>query len=885
MNWLHKFRLRFRALFQKEKLDAQMHDEMRSHIEMQTQENIEAGMKPEEARCAALRQFGWIESIKDTCREQRGVSWIENLGQDIRYGARMLRKNPGFTAVAVLTLTLGIGANTAIFSVINGVLLKPLPYDQPGQLVNLWEAAPWGQSTVSPGAFTDWRDGNTSLEALSVVRGADMNLSGEGEPERLSGLSVCASYLQILRLQPVFGRGFQPDEDKLGHDNKVVVIAHGLWQRRFGRDPNIIGRTIRLNSEPHTVIGVLPPKAALAGQDGDDDRQFLIPFVFGTDEQHTTRGNHLFNVIARLKSTVTREQTQAELTAIKQRLQPLYPKDKENWSVKVAPLQEHITGKVKPTLLVLMGAVGFVLLIACANVANLLLAKAASRQTEMAIRAALGASRWRVIRQVLTESSLLALVGGLLGVGLAWWGVQMLSQWSGATLPRVGEIALDARVLVFSLLASVGTGVLFGMVPALRVSAPKLNLTLKEGGRGSTGSHNRMRAGLIVAEVALALMLLVGAGLLVRSFFLLLAVEPGFNPHATLAMDMSFPKAKYPDYSDARSRFLHQAFEKLEALPGVESVGMVSSVPMSGGYSGTDLKRIDQTDQDYYAPFNSVAGKYLKALGIPLLRGRFFSERDDFTNALYVANAPLPVIFNEALAKKMFPNEDALGRRVRFWEYEGRALEWEIVGIVGNVRQQRLDDAKLDCLYIPQAFFSASGSLVVRTKGPPLALAGLIRKEILTLDSEVPVSNIRTMEQVISRSLSARRFTLTLLGIFAGAALGLAVIGLYGVMAYAVTQRSHEIGIRMALGAQRTDVLRLILRHGLGLTLLGVVLGLVGALALTRVLRNHLYEVGTTDPATFTAVALLLVMVALLACLIPARRATKVHPMVALRYE
>jgi putative ABC transport system permease protein len=810
----------------------------------------------------------------------------DEMFQDLRYGMRMLLKNPGFTAVAVLTLALGIGANTAIFSVVNGVLLKPLPYEQPEQLVNLWEAAPWGPSTVSPGAFTDWRDGSSSLEALSLVRGASMNLAGEGEPERLNGLTVCASYLRILRLQPMLGRGFLPGEDKPGGDNKVVVIAYGLWQRRFGANPGVIGRAILLNSELYTVIGVLPPKAILAGQDRDDDQQFLIPFVFGEGEGYTTRSNHLFNVIARLKPAVTREQAQAELTELKQRLQPLYPKDKEDWAVKVAPLHESITGGVKPTLLTLMGAVGFVLLIACANVANLLLAKAASRQKEMAIRAAIGAGRWRVIRQMLTESSLLGLLGGALGVGLAYWGVQALSVWSGGDLPRADEVAIDGRALAFSLLISVGAGLLFGLVPALQVSASNLNETLKEGGRDSaTRLGNRMRGGLIVAEVALALMLLAGAGLLVRSFYRLLNVDPGFNPRNTLAMDLSLPKARYPLNSDARSRFLHRIFEKVEGLPGVEAAGMASSAPLSGSYNGSELKRIDQPQGGYHSSFNSVSGNYFSALGIPLLRGRVFSDRDDFTNDLRFTNDQLVVIINEALAKKMYPNEDPLGKRVRFWNYQGRNLDWEIVGIVGNVRQTRLDDAGLERFYIPQAFFWQDGSLVVRTKGEPLSLAESIRKEILALDSEVPLSNVRTMEQVISGSLSTRRFTLTLLGIFAGAALALAIIGLYGVMAYAVTRRTHEIGIRMALGARRADVLWLVLRHGMWLTMLGLAVGLAGALALTRVLRNHLYETGATDATTFASVSLLLVFVALLACLIPARRATKVDPMAALRHD
>jgi predicted permease len=855
----------------------------------------EAELRHREELLAQWDRLDWPSKL-DLLRRSTSAFWDalwlqpkrleDEMFQDLRYGVRMLLKNPGFTAVAALTLALGIGANTAIFSVVNGVLLKPLPYDQPDQLVNLWEAAPWGLSDVSPGAFIDWRDGAESLEALSVVHGASMNLAGDGQPERLIGLTVSASYLRVLRIQPMLGRGFLPGEDKPDGDNKVVVISHGLWQRRFGADPGVIGRAIRLNSEQHTVIGVLPPKAALAGQDRNEDRQFLIPFVFGTGERDTTRGNHLFNVIARLNPSVTREQAQAELTAIKRRLQSLYPKYKEDWTVKAAPLHESVTGGVKTTLLMLMGAVGFVLLIACANVANLLLAKAASRRKEMSIRVALGASRLRVIRQVLTESSLLGLLGGSLGVVLAYWGAQALSDWSGGALPRIEDVAVGGRARSFSLLVSVGAGLLFGLVPALQVSAPNLNETLKEGSRSSgAGAGHRMRSGLIVAEVALALTLLAGAGLLVRSLFRLLDVEPGFNPQNTLAMDLSLPQAKYPASSDARSRFLHSIFEKLERAPGVEAIGMASSAPMSGVYNGTEVKRADRPEQEYHSMFNSVSGNYFSALGIPLLRGRVISDRDDFTNDLNFTNDQLVVIINEALAKRIFPNEDPLGKRLRFWNYKGRDLEWEIIGIVGNVRQMRLDDAFLDRFYIPQAFFSQGGSLVVRTKGEPLALAESIRKEILALDSEVPLSNIRTMDQVISGSLSDRRFTLTLLGIFAAAALGLAVIGLYGVMAYAVTQRAHEIGVRMALGARRADVMWLVLRQGMRLTTLGLAVGLAGAVALTRVLRNHLYEISPTDATTFVSVSLLLVLVALLACLIPARRATKVDPMVALRRD
>jgi putative ABC transport system permease protein len=805
--------------------------------------------------------------------------------QDLRYGLRMLLKNPGFTAVAVFTLALGIGANTAIFSVVNGVLLKPLPYDRPGQLVQVWETQQSGRpnGAVSPGAFSDWREGNTTLEALSLIVGAVMNLAGEGKVETVHGLMVSATYLQILRLQPALGRGFSPDEDRPGGNNKVVIIGHGLWQRRFGADPNIIGRALRLNSEPHTVIGVLPSKSALPGWvNQEDDEQFLIPFAFSAGISPTERGDHRYRVIARLKPATAIEQSQAELISIKQRLQSLYPTWKAHWGVMLVPLHEQITGNVKPTLLMLMGAVGCVLLIACANVANLLLAKAASRQKEMAIRAALGASRLRVIRQVLTESSLLALLGGSLGVGLAYCGVKALSHWGSATLPRTEEIALDARVLAFSLFASVITGLLFGLVPALQISTPKLNNTLKEGGRGSTaGLQDRVRGGLIIAEVALALTLLAGAGLLVRSFFGLLNVDPGFNPNNTLAMDLSIPPARYSSDYD-RARFFLRIFERLEALPGVEAAGITSNLPMLGWTSDTFVNvpgRPNQPDPGYNARYNSASGNYFDALGIPLLRGRDFTDRDNFRDA------PPVIVINEALAEKIFPGEDPLGKRLRFWNYQGKNLDWEIVGIVGNVRQRQLDDNRLDRLYLPAPFLTGPVSLVVRTKGAEPALAESIRQEILKLDPEQPVSNIRTMDQAISRSLSARRFTLTLLGIFAGAALALAVIGLYGVISYTVAQRSHEIGIRMALGAEQRDVMRLIVGQGLKLVLLGLALGLAGALAMTRFIKSMLFGVSTTDPLTFGSTAVMLIAVALLACWFPARRATKVDPLVALRHE
>src|SRR2546430_1310974 len=794
---------------------------------------------------------------------------MQTLIQDLRYATRMLCKNPGFTAVAVLTLALGIGANTAIFSVINGVLLKPLPYELPGQLVMVWEDPQGdgsGKNGAAGGVFLDWKEQSKSFEAMSVIYdlGTAMNLSGADQPERLHGWQVSASFLRILRVTPLLGRGFAPDEDQLGHDNKVVVIAHRLWQRRFGSDTNIVGRTIRLNGEPYTVIGVLPPKALL-----DDERQFLIPFVFGTENWQKSRGDQRFLVYGRLNAGVNVEQATIELKAIKQRLIAEYPKWKEKWGARVIPLHEEMTGNVKPTLILLLGAVGLVLLIAGANVANLLLAKATSRQKEMAVRVALGASRWRVARQVLTESVVLALLGGGLGVALAFGSEKIFSQ--------LGEVSLDGRVLGCTLLVSFATGIVFGFIPALQVSAPGVNNTLKESGRGSTsGTTNRIRGGLIVSEVALALTLLVGASLLLKSFWRLWSTPTGFNPKGALVLDISLPEAKYPD-GENRARFLARVFQRLEALPGIEAASITTTTPMIGGGLGSPVSvegRANQPEFGYNSNYDFVGGRYFRAMGIPLLRGRDFEERDNTTNA------PQVCIFNETLAKTVFPDEDPIGKRILFW---GSA--WEIIGVAGSIRADGLNYEPSPRIYLPQVFSPWSGSLVVRAKQAPLALAETIRKEILSLDSDQPVSNIRTLEQDMARSVVDRRLTLTLLGVFASLAVGLAAIGLYGVMAYVVTQRTHEIGIRMALGARQTDVLKLVVKQGMRLTFLGVASGLVCALGLTRVIANQLYEVETTDPTTFGGVSLLLAVVALFACWLPARRAAKVDPMEALRYE
>jgi putative ABC transport system permease protein len=792
---------------------------------------------------------------------------------DLKFAFRQLRKHPGFTAAAVLTLALGIGANTAIFSVIHGVLLKPLPYEDPGKLVQVFEEPSKGSRTaVSGGAFQDWKEHGKLLEEISVISGADMNLTGGQQPERVSGLQVSASFPRLLRARPLYGREFLPAEDQLGHDNKVVILTHRFWKRRFASDTNLVGQTIRFNQENYTVVGVLPPKALPAGDIG-----FIVPFVFGTADWQSSRGDQRFSVIARLKPGVTMEQAQSELASIKQRLQSEYPKWKESWSVLVRPMQEQIIANVRPTLLVLLGAVAFVLLIACANVANLLLAKSASRTKEMAIRAALGASPGRVMRQMLSESVLLALIGGGLGLAVAYLGLHLLTSFAGQALPRAYEVRLDLAVLGFSVLISLGTGLLFGVLPAWRIRAPNLNIELKEGGRGSkSASRQRVQSALIVGEVALSLVLLVGAGLLLKSFFHLSNVPPGFDTQKVLGMDWSLPERKYPS-SEHRARFFHQVFERLEALPGVEAAGMATTLPMIGWGYGSPVKvegRANQPEFGYSSSYDFVAGNYFRALGIPLLKGRSFSERDNSTNA------PRMAILNEALARKIFPNEEPVGKQIRFWDQL-----WEVVGIAGNVRHDGLDGQSSERVYLPQAFCPWSGSLVVRTKIPPLNLADQIRKEILAVDPDQPVSNVRTLEQAVARSLATRRLALTLLGVFAGIALLLAGIGLYGVMAYSVAQRTQEIGIRMALGAMRRDVLGMVLRRGMSLTLLGVLMGLIGSMLLTRYMTAQLYEISPTDPLTLTSVALFLMGVALVACLIPARRATKIDPMEALRYE
>ncbi len=794
---------------------------------------------------------------------------------DLKFTSRQLLKNPGFTAVAVLTLALGIGATTSVFSLVDTVLLKSLPFDQPGQLVQVWEApAPGQRNWASPGAFLDWKEHGSVFEDLSLLDGRELNLTGEGEPERVSGVGMSASGLKILRARPALGRFFAPDEDQPGKD-RVVVLGHGFWQRRFGGDVSVVGRTIQLNEQSHTVIGVLSPTPLPWGP-----TEFIVPIAVRPDEINQ-RGSHWLRAFGRLKPGETVERAGTEMSAVVARLRPLYPAWKQGWGVTLVPLHEQVTREAKPTLLLLFGAVGCVLLIACGNVANLLLAKSASRQKEMAVRAALGASRWRVIRQLLAESMVLCLAGAVLGVLLAYWSIGVIRGLDAVNLPRAQELGIDLRVLGFAVLVSLLAGAAFGLMPALHTTRAALNDMLKDGARNSdSGTRNRFRSGLIVAEVALSLVLLVGAGLLLNSFVRLSHVPSGIDPRNLLTMQVTLPEKKYPDAA-RRTDFFERSLERIGALPGVEAAGVVGRRPVGGGSMDTTFLiagRSDAPPTGHGVDFDFCTPDYFRAAGIPLRTGRVFAWSDK-------AGSPRVVIINEALARRHFPDQQPLGQRIHLNVAEGKIDEgWEIVGVVGDVRQRGVGKDVRPCIYRPQAFsHMGGGNLLIRTTGAPLALAETVRRTVLEVDASQPVANIRTMEEALASSMAERRFLLLLLGGFAGTAVLLAAIGLYGVIAFVVSQRTREIGIRMALGASRRHVLQLVLSSGMKLVGLGIVLGGAAALGLTGLLGKLLYGVEATDPATFSGVALLLLLVCLFASWLPARRAARVEPMEALR--
>jgi len=804
---------------------------------------------------------------------------METLWQDLRYGFRMLARNPGFTAVAVLTLALGIGANTAIFSVVNAVLFQPLDYEEPDRLYLLWTTNPgWARpESASLPDFLDWREQNQVFEDLAAISRRSLNLTGDGEPERLIGSYVSSSFFSLLRVQPSAGRGFLPGEDAPGAEH-VAVLGYGLWQRRFGADPSLVGKTISLNGNDHTVVGIAPEDFQLF--QGTD---LWLPLALDASQPQFGRRSDFLRVLGRLKPDVREDRAQAEMTTIAKRLEQEYPQTNTNIGVVLVPLHEHFVGNVRPALLVLLGAAGFVLLIACANVANLLLARAASREKEVAIRAALGASRFRLVRQLLTESVLLALLGGSGGLLLAMWGTDGLVRLSPAGLPRLNEIAVNEWVLGFTLLVSVIAGVLFGLVPALHASRLEMHESLKEGGRGSAdqGGRRRLRSVLVVSEVALALMLLIGAGLMITSVYRLQQVSPGFNTENLLVGRVNLPAAKYSNPSEILG-FSEQLIERLEGMPGIRAVTTTDDYPLSSGsYLSfvVEGRPAPPPSQVVDAIVISVTPGYHRALGILLVRGRAFTRQDGPGDRLVV-------VINQAMAKKHFPSEDPIGQRLAYDGPDGQPNWREIVGVVADVRHEGLDQDAYPEFHMPFSQKPSRGmTVLVRTESDPSALVGAVRGAVQAIDPNQPVYAVRTMDTILSRSVAQQRFTMVLLGMFATVALVLAAIGIYGVISYSVSRRTHEIGIRMALGAQPRDIFRLVVGQGMVLTLIGVGVGLAGAFALTRFLESLLFGVSATDPATFAGVALLLAAVALLACYLPARRATKVDPLVALRYE
>jgi putative ABC transport system permease protein len=816
--------------------------------------------------------------------------------QDLRYAVRMLLKKPGFTMIAVLALALGIGANTAIFSVVNAVLLRPLPYQHPDRLVMVWQrltgATAYPQLPCSAPDYIDYRDQTRTLENVAAFDNDNFTLVTSTGSERVSGTRVSANLFPLLGISPLRGRVFTTDEDQFGHDN-VAVLGYGAWQRRFGSDPNVLGKTLVLDQKPHQVIGVMPKEFEFPTQGllSGPAPEFWVPIAFSPDQIGPDGRGDNFNisVVARRRPGVSVQQASADIDRISRRIYQTYPPAIQKlFSLDgfVTDLHQQAVGNVKTLLLVLLGAVGFVLLIGCANVANLLLAKAAGRRREVAIRTALGAGRLRLVRQLLTESLLLGLVGGAVGLLIAYWLTQLMIQFSPGDVPRLAEAELNLPVLAFTFAISILTGLLFGLAPALQVSKANLNTDLKEGSRGAAAfRRSRVRSVLVVAEVALSLVLLAGAGLLLRSFVKLRGVPLGFNPDHLLTMSIALPEARYESKVQVQS-FYNVLLEHAQSLPDVKSAAAATGLPLMGQWDIviTPEGRADTGEKSLTtAFFAGVTPSFHRTLGISLLRGRLFAESDS-------QKSPPVAVINESMARRYWPNQDALGKRFKWGPADSTRTWHTVVGVVADLKQNNIAADIGPGVYLPIPQMPQDSSihgfyLAVRTSSDPAAIVSNLRQIVRSLDPEVPLFQVRTMQDVLSESVAPRRFNMLLLAAFAGLALLLASIGIYGVMSYSVSQYTHEIGIRMALGARAADVLQLIVRQGMALVLIGLAVGAAGALALTRVMASLLFDVKPWDPLTLTSVSMLLAAVAFAASYIPARRATRVDPMIALRYE
>ncbi|MFZ3330512.1 MAG: ABC transporter permease [Candidatus Acidiferrales bacterium] len=816
------------------------------------------------------------------------------LWQDLRYGARMLRRNPGFAAVAILTLAIGIGANVVIFSLVNGVLLKPLPFPDSGRVVTIWETDAnrnITRGTASAAEFLDWRDMNHVFEELSASRAVYFTLTGNGEPEQVWGFQVSGNFFRMLRVSPILGRDFTSEDEQPGHE-QVVILSYGLWQRHYGADASIIGKSILVDEKPFTVIGILPRNFSLYGT--APEFEMWKPFAF--NRAQLDREDHELVVFARLRDGVTLPQANAEMVTILERLKKQYPGIDQKNGVRVVGFHAELVSTLRPGLLLLLAAVAFVLLIACANVANLMLARAAVREREIAIRTSMGAGRRRILRQLLTESAFLSLIGAAFGVLLAYGGLHVLRaavpSGGRGQVPHPEWIAIDGTVLAFTVVIAVLAGILFGLAPALQVSRSRLYESLKEGSRGSTSGRRSQiaRSVLVVSEVAFSLMLLVGAGLLVRSFVLMMSEPLGFDPENLLTMQIFLPESHYPQPANLQN-FYQAVVDRTAVLPGVKSASAVNYLPLTGwsGFCDFDIagRAMPPSGERFTAQYRTADWRYLHTMGIPIAQGRDFASSDG-------PDSQAVALINEALAHRYWPNEDPVGQQIRLI-FPAQLRPWDaiphqgpvtIVGVVGDTRDWAWSEPKIAQLYLPDTQNpSRVMHLVVRSAGDPTQLTSAVRHAVESVDPNQPVTDVKTMDDYLSVVLAQRRLNMTLLAFFAVVSALLAAIGIYGVMGYAVTQRSHEIGIRMALGAEPHDVLRMIVGDGMKLTGVGLSLGLFGSLLVMKYLESQLYGIKARDPLTFVGVAAGLALVALAACYFPARRATKVDPLVALRYE
>jgi putative ABC transport system permease protein len=880
MEWLNILIARLRALFRRESVLQDIEEELRVHVEMETEINIKRGMPPDEARAVALKSFGDLGRNTERGYDIRGGGWLEALWQDLRYGARMLFKQPGFTAIAALTLGLGIGANITIFSVVNAVLLRPLPYPDADRLVFLWSEAPAQNIRERASAYAnvaDWREQNKSFEDIAASDPTVVTLTGAAEPEQVMSVRASANLFPLLGVAPMLGRTFTADEER--QQARVVVLSHGLWRRRFGASPNVLGQTLEIDGVSSQVIGVMPERFRSGKETPMWEPHTLFP---DWEAQKAQRGTGSWQVVGRLKPHVSLAQAQVEMSAIAQRLERAFPVANKGLGVNLVPLQLHYTGSnVRLALWMLFGAVTLVLLIACTNVANLMLARGITREREMAIRMALGAGRIRLMRQMLTESALLSLLGGAVGLLIASWGIRAILSFSPPNIRNLDSVTIDTRVLAFTTVVALLTSLLFGLAPALKISQAQPGAALKEGRSAGGGvSGRRLRSLLLITEFSLTVLLLAGAGLLLRSFSKLQAVDPGFDPARVLLAQLTPARNGAADQWRA---FYGQLSERIAALPGVEAAGLTEEIFRSGNPDG--LITIEGASPDSSAtariPFSEdvISEGFFQTLRVPLRKGRFFNAQDNQA-------AVRVTIINETMARRFWPGEDALGKRFKLGPAQSTNPWLTVVGVVGDMRRQSLERQPIAQIFQPYLQSSARRLiLLIRATGEPIHLAPVVRSEIRALDKTVLVNGVATLESQLDQRVAERRFQTWLLALFSALALLLAAVGIYGLMSYTVTQSTREFGIRMALGAQPRDLVRLVIGHGLVLSATGVGIGLVAAFALTRVLAGLLFGVTTTDPTTFIAAPLTLLSVALLACFVPARRATKVDPMVALRHE